>query len=127
MSVSAGPYPSSGDGSESGQTVSIKIGSVTTGGAGSDAEVKNAGDNKNMILDFVIPKGDKGQDGAKGEKGDQGDKGADGVDGKSISEVINYYLATSASSGVTAKTSGWTTTVQSVSASKKNIYGIMKL
>lgn len=141
VSVSAGPYPSSGDGSESGQTVSIKIGSVTTGGAGSDAEVKNAGDNKNMILDFVIPKGDKGQDGAagaKGEKGDQGDKGADGapgadgkdgVDGKSISEVINYYLATSASSGVTAKTSGWTTTVQSVSASKKYLwnYEVVKL
>lgn len=40
VSVSAGPYPSSGDGSESGQTVSIKIGSVTTGGAGSDASVK---------------------------------------------------------------------------------------
>lgn len=132
VSVSAGPYPSSGDGSESGQTVSIKIGSVTTGGAGSDAEVKNAGDNKNMILDFVIPKGDKGQDGAagaKGEKGDQGDKGADGVDGKSISEVINYYLATSASSGVTAKTSGWTTMVQSVSASKKYLwnYEVVKL
>lgn len=135
VSVSAGPYPSSGDGSESGQTVSIKIGSVTTGGAGSDAEVKNAGDNKNMILDFVIPKGDKGQDGAagaKGEKGDQGEKGADGApgaDGKSISEVINYYLATSASSGVTAKTAGWTTTVQSVSSSKKYLwnYEVVKL
>ena len=141
VSVSAGPYPSFGDGSESGQTVSIKIGSVTTGGAGSDAEVKNAGDNKNMILDFVIPKGDKGQDGAagaKGEKGDQGDKGADGapgadgrdgVDGKSIGEVINYYLATSAPSGVTVNTSGWTTTVQSVSASKKYLwnYEVVKL
>lgn len=126
VSVSAGPYPSSGDGSESGQTVSIKIGSVTTGGAGSDAEVKNAGDNKNMILDFVIPKGDQGD---KGEDGAPGADGKDGVDGKSISEVINYYLATSASSGVTAKTAGWTTTVQSVSSSKKYLwnYEVVKL
>lgn len=30
----------------------------------------------------------------------------DGVDGVGISGVTNYYLATSASSGVTAKTSG---------------------
>lgn len=126
VSVSAGPYPSSGDGSESGQTVSIKIGSVTTGGAGSDASVKNAGDNKNMILDFVIPKGDQGD---KGEDGAPGADGKDGVDGKSISEVINYYLATSASSGVTAKTAGWTTTVQSVSSSKKYLwnYEVVKL
>jgi hypothetical protein len=126
VSVSAGPYPSSGDGSESGQTVSIKIGSVTTGGAGSDAEVKNAGDDKNMILDFVIPKGDQGDKGADGAPGADG---KDGVDGKSISEVINYYLATSASSGVTAKTSGWTTTVQSVSSSKKYLwnYEVVKL
>lgn len=126
VSVSAGPYASSGDGSESGQTVSIKIGSVTTGGAGSDASVKNAGDNKNMILDFVIPKGDQGD---KGEDGAPGADGKDGVDGKSISEVINYYLATSASSGVTAKTAGWTTTVQSVSSSKKYLwnYEVVKL
>lgn len=126
VSVSAGPYPSSGDGSESGQTVSIKIGSVTTGGAGSDASVKNAGDNKNMILDFVIPKGDQGDKGADGAPGADG---KDGVDGKSISEVINYYLATSASSGVTAKTAGWTTTVQSVSSSKKYLwnYEVVKL
>lgn len=53
-----------------------------------------------MILDFVIPKGDQGD---KGEDGAPGADGKDGVDGKSISEVINYYLATSASSGVTAK------------------------
>lgn len=76
-----------------------------------------------MILDFVIPKGDQGD---KGEDGAPGADGKDGVDGKSISEVINYYLATSASSGVTAKTAGWTTTVQSVSSSK-SICGIMRL
>jgi hypothetical protein len=34
-----------------------------------------------------------------------------GDDGKGISSIVNYYLATSASSGVTTSTSGWTTTV----------------
>lgn len=33
-----------------------------------------------------------------------------------IGSVVNYYLATSASSGVTKNTQGWTTTVQSISS-----------
>lgn len=61
-----------------------------------------------------------------GAKGDQGIPGTNGQNGKSIGSVINYYLATNANTGVTASTSGWTTTVQSVSASK-NICGIMRL
>lgn len=44
-------------------------------------------------------------------------KGSDGADGVSIADVINYYLASSQSSGVTKSTSGWTTTIQNVSAS----------
>ena len=51
-----------------------------------------------------------------------GDRGADGTDGKGISSVTNYYLATNASSGVTPSTSGWTTTVQSVSSSAKYLW-----
>ena len=49
----------------------------------------------------------------KGEKGDTG---------KSIGSVINYYLATSASSGVSTSTSGWTTTVQNVTLEKKYLW-----
>lgn len=57
-----------------------------------------------------------------GAKGDQGIPGTDGQNGKSIGSVINYYLATNANTGVTASTSGWTTTVQSVSTSKKYLW-----
>ena len=57
-----------------------------------------------------------------GTKGDTGAKGDKGANGKSIGSVTNYYLATSASSNVTTSTSGWTTTVQSVSASKKYLW-----
>lgn len=58
----------------------------------------------------------QGTTGAKGEKGDTGSNG------KSIGNIINYYLATSSSSGVTTSTSGWSTTVQSVSSSKKYLW-----
>ena len=76
-------------------------------------------------------KGDKGQQGPQGPQGVKGDTGAAGKDGingtngqngKSIGQVVNYYLATNASSNVTASTSGWTTTVQSVSLSKKYLW-----
>lgn len=52
----------------------------------------------------------------------KGEKGATGAAGKSIGSVVNYYLATASSSGVTTSTSGWTTTVQSVSTSKKYLW-----
>ncbi|WP_147573503.1 collagen-like protein [Candidatus Stoquefichus massiliensis] len=49
-------------------------------------------------------------------KGDKGDAG------KGIKSITNYYLATASSSGITASTSGWTTSVQSVSSSKKYLW-----
>lgn len=52
----------------------------------------------------------------KGEKGDTGNNG------KSIGSVINYYLATSASSGVSTTTSGWTTIVQNVTLENKYLW-----
>lgn len=52
----------------------------------------------------------------------QGANGSNGSNGKSIGSITNYYLASASASGVTASTSGWTTTVQSVSASKKYLW-----
>lgn len=72
-----------------------------------------------------------GDTGAKGDKGDKGDKGATGATGPQgpkgdtgvgIKAVTNYYLATASASGVTVSTSGWTTNVQNVSASKKYLW-----
>lgn len=57
-----------------------------------------------------------------GVYGDKGDTGATGATGVGISKVTNYYLATASSSGITTSTSGWTTTVQSVSSSKKYLW-----
>lgn len=60
--------------------------------------------------------GDSGKNGSKGENG------KDGVDGNGIKSIVNYYLATASSSGVTTTTSGWSTTVQNVTSSKKYLW-----
>lgn len=57
-----------------------------------------------------------------GAYGDKGSTGATGATGNGISKITNYYLASSSSSGVTTSTSGWTTSVQSVSSSKKYLW-----
>lgn len=60
--------------------------------------------------------------GVYGDKGATGSTGATGATGNGISSITNYYLASSSSSGVTTSTSGWTTSVQSVSSSKKYLW-----
>lgn len=50
------------------------------------------------------------------------EKGADGTAGKGIKSVTEYYLATSAGSGVTTGTSGWTTEVQTITAAKRFLW-----
>lgn len=61
-------------------------------------------------------------DGATGSKGDKGDKGDTGTAGKGIKSITNYYLASASSSGVTVSTSGWTTTIQTISTSKRYLW-----
>lgn len=51
-----------------------------------------------------------------------GINGTNGSDGKGITSITNYYLASSSGSGVTTSTSGWTTTIQNVSTSKKYLW-----
>ena len=66
--------------------------------------------------------GNTGATGATGATGPQGATGATGATGNGISSITNYYLATTASSGVTTSTSGWTTSVQSITTSKKYLW-----
>ncbi len=61
-------------------------------------------------------------DGATGQPGDKGDKGDTGTAGKGIKSITNYYLASASSSGVTVSTSGWTTTIQTISTSKRYLW-----
>lgn len=54
----------------------LKVGTTTTGDAGTSAKVENVGTNVNAILNFTIPKGDKGEQGIQGI---QGERGLDGL------------------------------------------------
>ena len=63
----------------------------------------------------------------KGATGAKGDKGATGSAGVSISGVTNYYLTTSASSGVTTNTSGWSTTPTATTTTNKYIWMYQKI
>lgn len=54
--------------------------------------------------------------------GSDGKDGAPGDNGVGIKSIKEYYLATSASSGVTRNTSGWTTSVQTINSTKKYLW-----
>lgn len=62
--------------------------------------------------------GDKGATGATGAKGDTGN---------GIASHTFYYLASSSSSGVTTATAGWTTDIQTVTATKKYLWMYEKI
>ena len=66
--------------------------------------------------------GATGPQGDKGDTGAQGPKGNTGATGVGIKSITNHYLASASSSGVTTSTSGWTTTIQSTSTSKRYLW-----
>lgn len=51
-----------------------------------------------------------------------GQDGIDGTDGVSITAVLNYYLATNVSTGVTRQTDGWTEDIQTISSDKPYLW-----
>lgn len=59
-----GPKGNNGERGEKGDTaLTVRIGTVTTGSPGSQASVINRGTNTDLVLDFVIPQGQKGDNG----------------------------------------------------------------
>ena len=70
-----------GDKGEPGQAASLRIGSVQTGQAGTQAQVTNSGTALEAVFDFVIPQGEKGEKGERGEPGAKGDTGPQGAQG----------------------------------------------
>ena len=52
----------------------------------------------------------------------QGAAGEPGAPGVSVSGVTNYYLATSQSSGVTRETTGWTTSIQTMTSTNQYLW-----
>lgn len=61
--------------------ITINVGNVYTGAPGSNAAVVNTGDERNVVLDFTIPRGDVGPTGPQGPQGEKGEKGDTGPQG----------------------------------------------
>lgn len=57
----------------------------------------------------------------------KGNTGATGAAGTSITGVTTYYLASTASSGVTTSASGWTEMMQTTDTSKKYLWSYQKI
>lgn len=71
-----------GEKGDKGETaMTARVGSVTTGMPGTSASVVNSGDDKDLIFDFTIPRGDVGPQGETGPKGDTGEQGPQGEQG----------------------------------------------
>nr|DAF79698.1 MAG TPA: BclA protein [Caudoviricetes sp.] len=62
----------------SGSTVSVNVGTTTTGEAGTNANVTNSGDETSVVLNFTIPRGETGPAGPAGERGPAGEPGPAG-------------------------------------------------
>src|SRR5699024_2708673 len=72
-------------------------------------------------------KGDTGPQGPEGPRGATGSQGPRGNTGTSVKSVTEYYLATSASSGILATNSGFTTTMQPMTPTKKYLWNYEKI
>lgn len=69
------------NGGGGGGTVTVNVGSTTTGQPGTNAIVTNTGTPQAVVLAFTIPRGDVGPTGAAGATGPQGPTGATGPQG----------------------------------------------
>ena len=83
-----------------GITPTLKVGSTSTGNAGTNANVTMTNSNNVYTLNFVIPKGEKGDTGAAGAAGAKGQDGAKGADG--ITPTLKVGTVTTLAAGSNA-------------------------
>ena len=87
-----------------GDAATIAVGTTTTGGAGTAAQVTNSGTSSEAVFDFVIPKGDQGEPGADGTNGTNGDKGDKGDKGDTgTAATLNVGTTTTSAPGSDAE------------------------
>lgn len=74
---------------DTGTAASIKIGSVTTGAAGSNASVINSGTASNVVLNFTLPRGKDGKDGGITVDAELSDTSTNPIQNKAVNTAIN--------------------------------------
>lgn len=84
---------------DTGTAASIKIGSVTTGAAGSNASVTNSGTASNVVLNFTLPRGKDGADGGVTVDAELSDTSTNPVQNKAIYNALLNKVGTDIFSG----------------------------
>lgn len=84
---------------DTGTAASIKIGSVTTGAAGSNASVTNSGTASNVVLNFTLPRGKDGADGGITVDAELSDTSTNPVQNKAIYNALLNKVGTDIFSG----------------------------
>lgn len=86
---------------DTGTAASIKIGSVTTGAAGSNASVTDSGTASNVVLNFTLPRGKDGADGGITVDAELSDTSTNPVQNKAIYNALLNKVGTDIFSGFT--------------------------
>ena len=94
---------------------------VTVNDAGWSTTVPTMTSSKRFLWCYELIKYTNGTS-VKTEPKVIGAYGNTGATGNGIKTITNYYLATNSSSGVTTSTSGWTTSIQTVTSSKRYLW-----
>lgn len=94
--------PSGADGRDGkdgvpGAAATIRVGAVTTGEPGTQAQVVNVGTENDAVLQFIIPQGQPGADGMDGKDGRDGEPGPAGVGVPEIGETDEGKVMTARS------------------------------
>ena len=84
---------------DTGTAASIKIGSVTTGAAGSNASVTNSSTASNVVLNFTLPRGKDGADGGVTVDAELSDTSTNPVQNKAIYNALLNKVGTDILSG----------------------------
>ena len=102
LGVGSGGGISGGSGGAT--TVTVTVNSTTTGAPGTNASVTNVGDEVNVALDFVIPRGATGETGPTGPQGPTGAAAGFGTPTASVDSNVGTPSVTVTASGAdTAK------------------------
>ena len=105
---------------------SITAMSADTATAEFKATYKGVSIFKTVTLSKSIA-GEKGDTGDTGPKGATGSQGPRGNTGTSVESVTEYYLATSASSGIVATDTRFTTAIQTMTPTNKYLWNYEKI
>lgn len=74
---------------DAGAAATIKIGTVTTGAAGSNASVTNSGTASNVVLNFTLPRGKDGKDGGITVDAELSATSVNPIQNKAVNNAIN--------------------------------------